>query len=74
MFFVVLNCRTEKYYNQDTSKWVSNLCCASFFDYRTQADEVVNLVKNQGILITQHETEDLSAARIDLAVDTLAEI
>ena len=70
----MLNCRTEKYYNQDTSKWVSNLCCASFFDYQTQADEVVSLLKNQGILMTLHETEDLSAARIDLAVDTLTEI
>jgi len=74
MFFVVLNCRTEKYYNQDTSKWVSSICCASFFDFQTQADEVVNLMKSQGILITLHESEDLSAARIDLAVDMMATI
>lgn len=74
MFFVVLNSRTDTYYNQDTSKWVSHLCCATFFDYQTQADEIVNLLRKQGILITLRETEDLSAARIDLAVDTLAEI
>ena len=74
MFFVVLNCRTEKYYNQDTSKWVSNLCCATFFDYQTQADEIVNSLKKTGSLITLLETVNLSAARIDLAVDTLAEI
>lgn len=74
MFFVVLNSRTDTYYNQDTSKWVSNLCCATFFDYQTQADEVVNVFKKQGGLITLRETEDLSAARIDLAVDSLAEI
>ena len=76
MFFVVLNSRTDQYYNQTSPGplWVDHLVCATFFDYETQANEIVDLQKSVGTLITLRETEDLSAARVDVAVDTLTEL
>ena len=48
--------------------------CATFFDFQTQADEIVDNHEKPNGLLTLIEIEDLSKANIDLAVDTLADI
>ena len=74
MFFVILNSRTDTYYNQTLDVWTPHLVCATFFDFQTQADEIVDNHMTPNGLLTLIETEDLSKANIDLAVDTLADI
>jgi len=74
MFFIILNSRTNTYYNAAYSGWTPHLVCATFFDFQTQADEIVESHAKPNGLITLIETEDLSKANIDLVVDTLADI
>ena len=74
MFFVILNSRNDTYYNQNIGGWTPHLVCATFFDFQTQADEIVNSHSTPNGLITLTETEDLSKANIDLAVDTLHDL
>lgn len=77
MFFVVLDSRTDTYYNKETCDWTPHLVCATFFDFRTQAAEIANTSgpKNDSRrFVALCESEDLSAAHIDVAVDILVEI
>lgn len=72
MFYVILDGKTDTYYNKDLDIW-SHLVNASFFDLQNQADvlsDMFNETKEYNTL-TLRENEDLSKANMRDVIEAL---
>jgi len=72
MYFLLFDDRTKQYYHEFDG-WVDHIVLASFFNYLSQAEEVI-IKKNVGHLIILTEVEDHSKIDIRKIVKNLKEL